>query len=158
MLGLIVHYFPNHPFAVNVLLRRRVVDAAERMGQALQYINVARDIVLDVAINRVYLPTTWLNEQGLCPTDLLVFPTDPRLESVRERLLERADFLSASARSEIAFLPREVQGPLLALVDSYLEIGAALRRGMRPRKAGEKLKLPIGRRLWVAYRAMALRR
>ncbi|KAF7594824.1 hypothetical protein BBP40_008154 [Aspergillus hancockii] len=158
MLGLIVHHFSNHEFAVNVFLRRRVIDAAETMGQALQYINVARDIARDAAINRVYLPTTWLEEHGLSPTDVLAFPTDPRLEMVREKILDRADFLSASARDEIAYLPEEVQGPLLATVDSYLEIGAALRQSMRPEGLHEKLKLPLGRRLWVVYRAMALRR
>ncbi|GAB1205792.1 hypothetical protein APSETT445_004471 [Aspergillus pseudonomiae] len=157
MLSLVVRHFPDHQFAVNVFLRRRVVDAGERMGQALQYTNVARDITRDAAINRVYLPTTWLKEQGLRPADVLASSTDPRLHLVRDRVLDRADFLSASAREEIKFLPEEVQGPFYATVDSYLEIGAALRRGMRPGTLGGKLRLPIGTRLWVVYRAMALR-
>ncbi|KAB8221220.1 Lycopene beta-cyclase [Aspergillus novoparasiticus] len=158
MLGLVVHHFPDHQFAVNVFLRRRVVDAGERMGQALQYINVARDIARDAAINRVYLPTAWLKQQGLGPEDVLASPTDSRLELVRDRLLDRAEFLSASAREEIKFLPDEVQGPFLATVDSYLEIGAALRRDLRPRTIGDKLRLPLGTRLWVVYRAMAWRK
>ncbi|KAE8415083.1 Lycopene beta-cyclase [Aspergillus pseudocaelatus] len=157
MLALVVHHFPDHQFAVNVFLRRRVVDAGERMAQALQYTNVARDIARDAAINRVYLPTTWLEQQGLGPADVLASPTDFRLELVRDRVLDRADFLSTSARDEIKFLPKEVQGPFLATVDSYLEIGVALRRGMRPRTLGDKLRLPSGTRLWVVYRAMALR-
>ncbi|KAK6831600.1 Bifunctional lycopene cyclase/phytoene synthase [Aspergillus parasiticus] len=143
MLGLVVHHFPDHQFAINVFLRRRVVDAGERMGQALQYINVARDIARDAAINRVYLPTTWLKQQGLGPEDVLASPTDSRLELVRDRVLDRAEFLSASAREEIKYLPKEVQGPFLATVDSYLEIGAASRRGTR---------------LWVVYWAMAWRK
>ncbi|PIG87635.1 phytoene synthase [Aspergillus arachidicola] len=155
MLGLVVHHFPDHQFAVNVFLRRRVVDAGERMGQALQYINVARDIARDAAINRVYLPTKWLKQQGLGPEDVLSSPTDSQLQFVRDRVLDRAEFLSASAREEIKYLPKEVQGPFLATVDSYLEIGAASRRGMRPRTIGDKLRLPLGTRLWVVYRAMA---
>ncbi|OGM47838.1 phytoene synthase [Aspergillus bombycis] len=136
MLGLVVHHFPDHQFAVNVFLRRRVVDAGERMGQALQYTNVARDIARDAAMNRVYLPTTWLKEQGLSPADVLASPTDARLQLVRNKALDRADFLGASAREEIRLLPEEVQGPFFATVDSYLEIGAALRRGMRPGTSG----------------------
>lgn len=157
MLGLVVHHFPDHQFAVNVFLRRRVVDAGERMAQALQYTNVARDIARDAAISRVYLPTTWLKQQGLGPAGVLASPTDLRLELVRDRVLDRANFLSTSAREEIKFLPEEVQGPFLATVDSYLEIGVALRRGMKPRTLGDKLRLPLGTRLWVVYRAMALR-
>ncbi|KAB8237013.1 Lycopene beta-cyclase [Aspergillus alliaceus] len=156
-LGLVVHHFPSHQFAKNVFLRRRVVDAGERMGQALQYINVARDVTRDASIKRVYLPTSWLKQEGLVPEDVLAFPMDSRLEILRDKALEKANHLCASARNEIAFLPKEVQGPFFATVDSYLEIGVALRQGMRPAQVGDKVKLPIARRLFVAYRSMALR-
>ncbi|KAE8379185.1 Lycopene beta-cyclase [Aspergillus bertholletiae] len=157
MLSLVVHHFPDHEFAVNVFLRRRVVDAGERMGQALYYIRVARDIACDAAINRVYIPTTWLKQQGLDPADVLASPTDSRLELVRDRVLDRAEFLSASAREEIKFLPEEVRGPFLAIIDSYMAIGEALRRGVRPENLKYRQRPRTEARLWVVYRAMALR-
>lgn len=45
----------------------KVAAAANEMGIALQYVNIARDIAVDAAIGRVYLPTIWLEEVDLRP-------------------------------------------------------------------------------------------
>ncbi|KAF3045669.1 terpene cyclase [Didymella heteroderae] len=42
--------------------QRKVENAGNMMGVALQYVNIARDIAVDAKIGRVYLPTTWLSE------------------------------------------------------------------------------------------------
>lgn len=54
VLDLVSHHFSAHASTTDALLRREVVLAAERMGQSLQYVNIARDISRDAAINRVY--------------------------------------------------------------------------------------------------------
>ena len=41
------------------------LQAGGRMGVALQYVNIARDISVDTNIGQAYLPLTWLDEEGL---------------------------------------------------------------------------------------------
>lgn len=155
IVDLVTHHFPDHPCATDATLRRDVVAAAGIMGKALQYVNIARDISCDASINRCYLPTTWLKEKGLSPTNVIAYSTNPRQESVRDRVLAKASQFHVSSREAISALPLEVQGPIRVVVESYMEIGEALRRGVRPRHTDKKLKLSLGRRLMVAYRAMA---
>lgn len=54
--------------------RAEIAAAAGRMGVALQYVNIARDVGVDTAMGRVYLPRTWLAEArggGLSPEDVV---------------------------------------------------------------------------------------
>ncbi|KAH7317536.1 Squalene/phytoene synthase-domain-containing protein [Rhexocercosporidium sp. MPI-PUGE-AT-0058] len=63
--------------------RDHLVRAGGRMGIALQYVNIARDIATDAAIERVYLPTSWLRSQGLVPQDILKNPDRREMEKLR---------------------------------------------------------------------------
>lgn len=155
ILDLIFHHFPTHPSAVDTSFRRDVVFAAEQMGKALQYVNVARDIGRDAAIKRVYLPTTWLKEVGLSQTDVIFCPSHPRLKELQSRLLDRAGRFFDNSEAALECLPTEVQGPLRATVANYMEIGTVLKEGTRPRRPWQKLKLSFGRRFLVAYAAMS---
>ncbi|KAI9038986.1 phytoene synthase [Aspergillus affinis] len=155
ILDLVFHHFSTHPSATDPSLRRKVAFAAEQMGKALQYVNVARDIGRDAAIDRVYLPTSWLNEIGLCPADVIFCPSDPRMERLRYRLITRAKSLYSESEVAFQYLPIQVQGPLRATVASYMEIATVLEKGVRPRRPNQKLKLSFGRRLVVAYMAMS---
>ncbi|KAJ6035914.1 phytoene synthase, partial [Penicillium herquei] len=155
ILDLVSHHFPCHTFAADSNLQDRVVEAGCEMGKALQYVNIARDIGRDAAINRVYIPTTWLKEAGLSPEDVLFCPTDPRIQNARSRLLAKANYLHERAQDSIRKLPSEVQGPLRATVESYMEIGTALENGAQPHRPYQKLRLSIPRRLFVVYKAMS---
>ncbi|PLB51387.1 phytoene synthase [Aspergillus steynii IBT 23096] len=154
ILDLVFHHYPSHPSATDPSLRRDAIFSAEQMGKALQYVNMARDIGRDAAINRVYLPTTWLKEIGLSPADVIFCPSDPRIEKLRYRLINQARRLYDESEAAIQYLPVQVQGPLRATVATYMEIGAVLEEGVRPRRPWQKLKLSLGRRFVVAYMAM----
>ncbi|QPG95398.1 terpene cyclase [Epichloe festucae Fl1] len=106
-----------------------LVTSGRRMGIALQYVNMARDISVDAAMNRVYLPTTWLTQQKLSPDDVLANPTSAAVLGLRERLLDEADGIYRDNRGAIDALPSEVRGPMRVAVESYMEIGRVLRRG-----------------------------
>ncbi|KAJ5634787.1 phytoene synthase, partial [Penicillium herquei] len=155
ILDLVSHHFPCHSFGADSNLQDKVIEAGCEMGKALQYVNIARDIGRDAAINRVYIPTTWLKEAGLSPEDVLFCPMDPRIQKFRSRLLAKAHYLHDQAEVSIRKLPLEVQGPLRATVQSYMEIGSALESGAQPRRPYHKLRLSIPRRLFVVYKAMS---
>lgn len=134
--------------------RMRIVQAGGRMGIALQYVNIARDIAVDASNDRVYLPTTWLKEEGLTPEDILKDPTSAKAETLRQRLLNRAFEIYHEAREAIELLPAEARGPMRVAVESYVEIGRVLRKPGYEVKAG-RATVPKLRRLMVALNALS---
>lgn len=138
--------------------RGRLIEAAITMGHALQYVNIARDIQVDAEMGRVYLPTTWLKEEGLAPRDILGHPRHPKLEGLRQRLLELAFGEYQRSRPTMELLSAETRGPLIVAVESYMEIGRVLRekrgRGLKMRKG--RATVPRSRRLWVAWKTLAV--
>lgn len=133
--------------------RRRIVQAGGRMGIALQYVNIARDISVDASNGRVYLPTTWLKEEGLTPQDVVKEPTSKKAETLRQRLLDSAFEIYDEAKVAIEQLPAEARGPMRVAVESYVEIGRVLRQPGYKVKAG-RATVPKLRRLRVAWNAL----
>ena len=134
--------------------RRRIVKAGGRMGIALQFVNIARDISTDASNGRVYLPTTWLKEEGLTPEDIIKEPTNRTAEALRQRLLDRAFEIYDEAKGAIEELPAEARGPMRVAVESYVEIGRVLRQSNFQVKAG-RATVPRLRRLRVAWNALS---
>ena len=134
--------------------RRRIVQAGGRMGIALQYINIARDISVDASNGRVYLPTTWLEEQGLKPEAIVKDPTSLKAEYLRQRLLNNATKIYHEARGAIEELPPEARGPMRVAVESYVEIGRVLTEARYQVKAG-RATVPKLRRMRVAWKALS---
>ena len=133
--------------------RKRIVQAGGRMGTALQYVNIARDISVDASNGRVYLPTSWLNEQGLTPEDIIKDPHSTRAEMLRQRLLDNAMAIYHQSKGAIEELPSEARGPMRVAVESYVEIGRVLREPGYKLKAG-RATVPKLRRLQVAWKAL----
>ncbi|KAF2679437.1 Lycopene beta-cyclase [Lentithecium fluviatile CBS 122367] len=133
--------------------KHRIIQAGNRMGIALQYVNIARDISVDANIGRVYLPLAWLDEAGLSYEDVLKDPQGPRIDDLRSRLLDKAFALYEEARGAIEELPVEARGPLRVAVESYMEIGRVLRQEGFVVKAG-RATVPKSRRLRVAWSAL----
>lgn len=133
--------------------RKRIVQAGGRMGIALQYVNIARDISVDASNGRVYLPTTWLKEEGLCPEDIIKVPTSSKAENLRQRLLDSAFAIYDEAKGAIEELPAEARGSMRVAVESYVEIGRVLRKPGYKVKAG-RATVPKLRRFRVAWSAL----
>lgn len=131
---------------INPARREEIATAAGRMGIALQYVNIARDIAVDTTLGRVYLPTTWLADEGLEPElvieTILGSPTAPsspspqaeknkqdtlaKLVRLRKMLLDKAFAMYAEARPSMDWLPDESRRPMIVAVESYMEIGRVL--------------------------------
>jgi 15-cis-phytoene synthase/lycopene beta-cyclase len=147
---LVFHLYPSN---MTLSQQRKVVDAGDRMGIALQYVNIARDISVDAKIGRVYLPLDWLQEASLTYDQALKNPDDVRMESLRTRLLDNAFSLYEGARDAIERLPVEARGPIRVAVESYMEIGRALRQKGYTVKAG-RATVPKWRRILVAWKTL----
>lgn len=136
--------------------QKRVVQAGQKMGQALQYVNIARDIKYDAAIGRVYIPSTWLKEHGLQPQDVLDRPNAPVTSTFEERMLKKAEAAYKSSIDAINELPCKARGPVRTVVESYMSIGEMLRRKRgRPVKEVGKPKISLWRRLALAWWEMS---
>ncbi|KAI9709387.1 MAG: hypothetical protein M1812_007723 [Candelaria pacifica] len=133
--------------------RQILINAGGKMGIALQFVNIARDIAVDAKIRRVYLPTVWLEKEGLKPENVIEDSCSSTIIALRKRLLEKADEIYLGAKGAIEDLPSEARAPMRVAVESYMEIGRVLREKSYTVRAG-RATVPKLRRIKVAWRAL----
>ncbi|KAA8576105.1 hypothetical protein EYC84_006267 [Monilinia fructicola] len=138
-----------------VLSHRRdaLVNSGARMGIALQYINICRDVTVDAAIGRVYIPTSWLEEENLRPQQVVENPTGPIIDKLRGRLLEKAFGIYREARPAIEQIPEDARVSMRVVVESYMEIGRVMNERAHKVTQG-KATVPRLRRIAVAWKAL----
>ncbi len=94
------------------------------LGLAMQLTNIARDIGEDAMNGRLYLPRSWLVEEGIDPDQWLKNPHfNPAIARVVERLLKQADALYEQAEIGITDLPWDCRPAIQAARLIYAEIG-----------------------------------
>jgi 15-cis-phytoene synthase len=130
------------------------LDRACDLGMAFQLTNIARDVMDDAAIGRVYLPAEWLEEAGVPEGHV----GDPEYRAavyeVSERLLAVADRFYVSARHGIASLPFRSAWAIAMARFVYREIGSIVRR--RGREAwDERARVSRRRKLYGVARSLA---
>lgn len=132
-----------------------LLDSSREMGIALQYVNIARDITTDAKISRVYLPKSWLKEEGLTPEMVIENTSRPEIARLRERLLSKAFSMYRHSRPIMQCIPQQARGPMIVAVENYMEIGRVLReREFLEVKDPRRATVPAVRRLWVAAKAL----
>jgi phytoene synthase len=100
-----------------------LLDRASDLGIAFQLANIARDLVEDHGVDRIYLPADWLDAQGIRPEGL---PANrPALAMMAARLAELVAGYEASARVGAARLPFRSRWAVLSAANIY---GAIARR------------------------------
>ena len=100
------------------------LDRACDLGLAFQLTNIARDVVEDAGIGRVYLPAAWLEEEGIfAPSDLLDIGHRPALGRVAARLVDAADPYYRSAVAGIGALPLRSAWSIATARGVYRDIG-----------------------------------
>jgi 15-cis-phytoene synthase len=122
----------------------RGADALARaidLGVAMQFSNIARDIVEDAGNGRVYLPEEWLAQAGVTREDVLRDPK--RAASVATRLVAEAELLYERAKSGIAQLPAKCRSSINAARLLYREIGVAAAE----LNHAERAVVPLSRKL-----------
>ena len=89
------------------------LDRASDLGIAFQLANIARDVVEDHRVGRLYIPTNWLSASGFDPDDRAA------LARHAARLAELAGRYEASARIGAARLPFRSRWAVLAAANIY---------------------------------------
>jgi 15-cis-phytoene synthase len=105
----------------------RAAEPAVALGIAMQFTNIARDVVADARIGRIYLPQTWaprLSAQALAAGDAAAL-TDAHAAALR--LLDEAERFYALAERGIPLLPAPPRWSIRAAARMYREIGAQVR-------------------------------
>jgi phytoene synthase len=100
---------------------------AVALGVGMQLTNIARDVVADARIDRIYLPEAWA--PSLCVSRLAA--ADPvalaQAHAAACRLLDEADAFYALAEAGMGFLPLRSRGAVRAAARMYRGIGAEVR-------------------------------
>lgn len=131
----------------------RLLHSGNRVGVALQMVNIARDIAVDARMGRVYIPLTWLKEEQLTAEAVIRHPINDRLNRLRRKLLDTAFELYNEHKAAIEKLPAQARGPMRVAVESYMEIGRVLRQEGYKVKDG-RATVPKWRRIIVAWNAL----
>ncbi|MRX51650.1 phytoene/squalene synthase family protein [Paracoccus sp. S-4012] len=103
-----------------------VLDRACDLGLAFQLTNIARDVVEDARIGRVYHPREWLDAAG---AEICGEIPSPALHAVILRLLDAAEPYYASAFAGLPALPPRCAWSIAAAARIYRAIGTRIRHG-----------------------------
>ncbi|MDB5939151.1 MAG: putative phytoene synthase [Polaromonas sp.] len=100
------------------------LDRACDLGMAFQLTNIARDVVEDAAIGRIYLPADWLADEGILSQGDVLDPVHrPALGRVAARLVDAADPYYRSAVAGIGELPLRSAWSIATARGVYRDIG-----------------------------------
>jgi phytoene synthase len=122
------------------------LDRAADLGIAFQLANIARDIVEDARVGRVYLPAEWLEEEGLAGADLADLSHLAPLARIAQRLERLADTYRRSSRTGAARLPFRSRWAVLSAAGIYGEV-ATKAAALGPRAWDTRITTPKGEKL-----------
>lgn len=135
----------------------RAQAPAVALGVGMQLTNIARDVVADARIGRIYLPEAWAPSLSAARLAAAEPAALAQAHAAACRLLDEAEAFYALAEAGMTFLPARSRGAVRAAARLYREIGAevrargangAVRRAVvgRGRKAALLLGLAFARR------------
>jgi phytoene synthase len=120
----------------------------------MQLTNIARDIIEDAQMGRVYLPLAWLKEAGIRVEDIAAPESRDRLAILTVRLLGEAKRYYRSGDEGLWHLSFRCACAVSAARHVYSEIGARLIAKER-RAWDERTYVTGSRKIWVVARAIA---
>lgn len=105
---------------------------AADLGIGMQLTNIARDIIEDAAIGRIYLPLSWLQEAQIPAAEVAAPEYREKLAMLSLRLLREADRYYRSGDAGLWYLSFRSACAVSAARQVYAEIGSLLlRKGAR---------------------------
>lgn len=99
---------------------------AADLGIAMQLTNIARDILEDASMGRIYLPAEWLNEAEILPEEIAAPKNREKLARLTERLMREARRYYRSGDAGLWHLSFRSACAVAAARNVYAEIGALL--------------------------------
>jgi squalene synthase HpnD len=126
-------------------------ELADRLGHALQFTNILRDLDEDAAIGRLYVPREFLAKAGIVTSDPMAAIGDPRIDQACRALAGLARDHFAAADNLMRSRPR---GRLLAPRLMAAVYGAMLQDMQADGWAPPRRRVRIGklRLLWIVTR------
>ena len=101
----------------------------EKIGDALQIVNILRDLPKDLSFGRCYFPEEELARFNLTPTDLTRMKNSPRFEPIKLWWIEWGKKNLSSATAYFASIPKTafavraaIAWPILWTADNYLKL------------------------------------
>lgn len=134
--------------------RKKILGKAREMGQALQLVNIARDIRTDAILQRLYIPLDTFEGRKhdldvLLSVDTVIPPGAYAQYTLP--LLWTANKLRQESAIDIERLPRTARAGTRAMVASYFEIGKEVERREGKLEA-ERVKVSKWRRIGAVLR------
>lgn len=105
---------------------RETLNRAADLGIAFQLTNIARDVIDDGRLGRVYVPESWLAEEGVPPDEILDPRHRPGLVRATQRLLAEAERYYDSANYGLPRLEFRSAWAVATARRVYREIGRQL--------------------------------
>lgn len=124
---------------------RATLDRACDLGLALQLTNIARDVMDDARIGRLYIPDEVFGREGVTPAFVLDRANHAAVVAAAHAVLELAERYYASARVGIAALNWRSAWASATALGVYREIGQRIRRRENP--WAERQSVPCWRKL-----------
>jgi len=125
---------------------------ADSLGRAMQLTNIARDIVDDASLNRVYIPDEWFVGKALNPHEILQLTDRQSLVPIAARLVSEAEILYQQGEDGLILLPWQCALAVSAARHIYAEIGCrVVSRG--PKAWDTRTWIPTTRKLALVWRA-----
>jgi phytoene synthase len=131
-----------------------VLQYASRLGLALQYTNILRDIGEDARRQRVYLPDTLLRDHGLHRTDVLSLSDTPQLRAALAELAQRAHALYDQALADLPSWSVAQQRPGLVMAAIYRDLLKVIETS-NFQVLHQRIALTPSRKLWLGLKTMA---
>ena len=104
------------------------LDRASDLGLAFQLSNIARDVMDDARVGRVYLPGDWLADAGVARDDILEERNRRGVANVVSRLLDEADRYYRSSLAGLPYLSWRDAWSIATAHGVYRDIGELVRR------------------------------
>ena len=131
----------------------RALRHAADLGIAMQLTNIARDVIEDAGMGRIYLPAGWLREAGIEPDELAAPHNREKLAMLMLRLLHEAERYYRSGDEGLWHLSLRSACAVTAARHVYSEIGRLLiAKGAQA--WGERTYVTGARKIWVVLRAV----
>ena len=126
---------------------------AADLGIGMQLTNIARDIIEDAAMGRIYLPLSWLQEAQIPAAEVAAPEYREKLAMLSLRLLREADRYYRSGDAGLWYLSFRSACAVSASRQVYSEIGSLLlRKGARA--WDQRTYVTRSLKLWVVIRGV----
>jgi phytoene/squalene synthetase len=128
-------------------------DFALALGHTLQLVNILRDVDEDAALDRVYVPVSYLTRFGIEDAPARTIVSDARFPSVCQALAAEVEAGFGTAAGHLTQLDRAALKPAILMMEGYRRIFERLQsRGWSGRRS--RLRLTTADRLQLLGLAM----